>query len=111
MILTIYKSGQLGTAKAIANLHYEAGELRLIADEKFILNIIKKIIHLPAQVKIRQDKKVFKRKPLNVKEHLYHSLRNKLHSPYWVGPKNMILEAPKYKEKMGVVDIEEIIAA
>lgn len=110
MNVTVFKSYQLGIAKPIANVRYEAGELSISSDDKQVLNIIKKIIHLPVRIREKSGNRVNKRKPANVEEHVFQALKDKLFSPYWLGPKHMILESPKYSEKMGTLEVEALLA-
>ena len=109
MKLTVYKSMQMGTAKPIANVDHEAGEITISADEKDILEIIKAVLKIPSMIREKLEGRVRKRKPATVEEHIFHAIRNRLHSPYWVGPKNMTLELPKYQEKMGILEIEALL--
>jgi hypothetical protein len=100
---------QMGTAKAIANVDHEAGEITISADEKTILGIIKAVLKIPSMIRERLEGRVRKRKAATVEEHIFHAIRNRIHSPYWVGPKNMTLELPKYQEKMGILEIEALL--
>lgn len=111
MKLTVYKSMQLGTAKPVANIEYDAKEITISADEKNILGIIKAVLKIPSMVRERLEGRVRKRRPKTIDEHIFHAIRNRLHNPYWIGPKNMDLDLPKYQEKMGVLEIEALLAA
>ncbi len=110
MKLTVYKSMQMGTAKPVANIDYEAGEITICADEKNILGIIKVVLKIPSMIREKLKDRVRTRKPETVDEHIYHAIRNRLHSPYWIGPKHMVLETPKYQEKIGILEIEALLA-
>ena len=108
-MITIFKSGQLGTAKLIANVSFEKNQISVGSDDKQLLKIISNSVTMPVRVKIHGDKSVSKRKPNSIEEHVVTALREKLHSPYWIGPQEMEIESPKYKSIVGTLELEKFI--
>lgn len=108
-MITIFKSGQLGTAKPVANVSFEKNQISVSSDDKQLLQIINNSVTTPVRVKIHGKKSIKKRKPNSIEEHVVTALKERLHSPYWIGPQEMVLESPKYKAVVGTLELEKFI--
>ncbi len=108
MKLTVYKTLKKQVKPAASVELTEAG-IEILATEKLIPTIILQALKNPQVVRIVESGKVTHRKPESVWEHINSGLRNKLHFPYWIGPKNKDLVDPKEKINVGTLEIEKVM--
>ena len=106
MKLAIYKSRSMGTADVIGNVVVDKEGVKITTDTKEILRIIKISLKSPAKVKRVRGRTATKRKPKDLAEHVSNSLKLRISRPYWIGPKFMKLEQPKYSETIGSAGLE-----
>lgn len=108
MKLTIYKTLKTQVKPAATVELTEAG-VEILATEKLIPTIILQTLKNPQVVRVVEDGKVIHRKPESVWEHIKNGLMNKLHAPYWIGPKNRDLVDPREKINIGTLEIEKVM--
>jgi hypothetical protein len=109
MKIAIYKSRAMGTADVIGNVEVDLRGVTIKSDTKELVRIIKLAIRFPAKIKTISGKTATKRRPKDLAEHVRNSLKMRLTNPYWIGPKFMELEAPKYEETIGSAKFEHVV--
>lgn len=106
MKLAIYKSRSMGTADVVGNVTVDEKGVGIKSDTKELLRIIRISLETPAKVKSVRGKAATKRKPKDLAEHVANALRLRVSRPYWIGPRFMELEQPKYLETIGSAKLE-----
>ncbi len=106
MKLAVYRSRSMGTADVVGNVVVDKEGVKITSDTKELLKIIRISLKSPAKIKRIRWRSATKRKPRDVAEHVSNSLRLRISSPYWIGPRFMELEQPKYVEVVGPAELE-----
>lgn len=107
MILTIYKSSHAKEPKIIGSISTKPNEVRISTNDKQLMRIIDNSLKTPVKIKIRGRRKIIKRKPDSMDEHIRASLKQRLHDPYWIGPKKVEIKDPKYDKVLGSLVLEK----
>jgi hypothetical protein len=109
MKIAIYRSRSMGTADVVGNVEVGKEGVKIKSETKELIRIIKIALKSPAQVKSVSKGRAKKRKPKDLAEHARNALKLRLSSPYWVGPRFLELEAPKYGETIGSAEFEHAV--
>ena len=96
-MITIYTDMGLGKAKASANVDIVGNDVIINSNDKFLMRIIEKILPLQTKIKRIEDNKTYKEDPGSDYEDLMITLRQNIHSPYYIGKRKMIIKDPKWK--------------
>ncbi len=107
MILTIYKSFHAKEPKIIGSISTRPNEVKIATNDKQLMGIIETSLKTPARIKIRGRRKIIKRKPESMDEHVRAALKQRLHDPYWIGPKKIEIQNPKYYNVLGSLALEK----
>jgi hypothetical protein len=106
--LTVYKTLKK-QVKPAATVELTETGIEILSTEKMLPTIILQTLKTPQVVRVIGKGKVTHRKPETVWEHIKSGLKNKLHFPYWVGPKNQVIEDPAEKINIGTLEIEKVM--
>lgn len=109
MRIAIYRSRAMGTADVVGNVEVDQRGITIKSDTKELVRIVKLAIRIPAKIKTISGRTATKRKAKNLAEHVRNSLKMRLTNPYWIGPRFMELEGPKYEETIGSAKFEHVV--
>lgn len=109
MKIAIYKSRAMGTADVVGNVEVDQRGITIKSDLKELVRIIELALKIPAKVKMVSGRTATKRKPKDLAEHVKNSLTMRLTNPYWIGPRFMELETPKYEKTIGSATFEHVV--
>ncbi len=109
MKIAIYKSRSMGTADVVGNVEVDHRGITVKSDLKELVRIIELALKIPAKVKTVSGRTATKRAPRDLAEHVRNALTMRLTDPYWIGPRFMALETPKYEKTLGSAAFEHVV--